>query len=167
MNVLEWFAAGRWYSPVTPVPFTNKIDCHDVAEIFLKGYSSYDPTTRLSDSLIVRQPDSSVVRQRCVCFFTFTVRSSKNNNRGKHCGNKQKKYQALGSPIFLNISLQLYLYEEMCFHLNEGIINFSISILISTWRPYDFVQAIYSGLKRLSCLDYLTRTIGKAYIFQV
>jgi hypothetical protein len=44
----------------------------------------------------------------------------------------QEKYQALGSPIFLNISLQLYLYEEICFHLYEGIINLFNSILIST-----------------------------------
>ena len=27
---------GRWFSPGTPVSFTNKTDCHDITEIFLK-----------------------------------------------------------------------------------------------------------------------------------
>jgi hypothetical protein len=29
-------AAGRWFSPVTPVSSTNKTDLHDIAEILLK-----------------------------------------------------------------------------------------------------------------------------------
>jgi hypothetical protein len=28
--------AGRWFSPVTPVSFTNKTDRHDITEILLK-----------------------------------------------------------------------------------------------------------------------------------
>jgi hypothetical protein len=28
-----WIAAGQWFSPGTPVSFTNKTDCHDIAEI--------------------------------------------------------------------------------------------------------------------------------------
>jgi len=28
--------AGLWFSPGTPVSFTNKTDCHDIAEILLK-----------------------------------------------------------------------------------------------------------------------------------
>jgi hypothetical protein len=27
---------GLWFSPGTPVPSTNKTDCHDIAEILLK-----------------------------------------------------------------------------------------------------------------------------------
>jgi len=29
-------AAGRWFSPGTPVTSTNKTTCHDIAEILLK-----------------------------------------------------------------------------------------------------------------------------------
>jgi len=30
------FAAGRWFSPGTPISSTNKTDRHDIAEIVLK-----------------------------------------------------------------------------------------------------------------------------------
>ena len=30
------FAAGRWFSPGTPVSSTNKTNCHDITEILLK-----------------------------------------------------------------------------------------------------------------------------------
>jgi hypothetical protein len=33
--VYQWRAAGRWYSPGTPVSSTNKTDFHDIAEILL------------------------------------------------------------------------------------------------------------------------------------
>jgi len=29
-NVCQWLATGRWFSPGTPVSFTNKTDCHDI-----------------------------------------------------------------------------------------------------------------------------------------
>ena len=32
----QWLATGRWFSPGTPVSFTNKTDCHDITEILLK-----------------------------------------------------------------------------------------------------------------------------------
>ena len=32
----QWFAAGRWFSPSTPVSSTNKTDRHDIPEILLK-----------------------------------------------------------------------------------------------------------------------------------
>ena len=35
-KVCQWLAAGRWFSPVTPVSFTNKTDSHDIIEILLK-----------------------------------------------------------------------------------------------------------------------------------
>jgi hypothetical protein len=31
-----WHAAGRWFSPGTPVSTTNKSDCYDITEILLK-----------------------------------------------------------------------------------------------------------------------------------
>jgi len=34
--VCQWLAAGRWFSPDTPVSSTNKTDRHDIAEILLK-----------------------------------------------------------------------------------------------------------------------------------
>ena len=34
--VCQWFAAGQWFSPGTPVFSTNKNDHHDITEILLK-----------------------------------------------------------------------------------------------------------------------------------
>ena len=36
-NVWEWLAAGRWFSPCTPVSSANKTDRHDITEILLKA----------------------------------------------------------------------------------------------------------------------------------
>ena len=35
-KVCQWLAAGRWFSPGTPVYSTNKTDRHDITEILLK-----------------------------------------------------------------------------------------------------------------------------------
>jgi hypothetical protein len=35
-KVCQWFAAGQWISPGTPVSSTNKYDRHDITEILLK-----------------------------------------------------------------------------------------------------------------------------------
>ena len=35
-KVYQWLAAGRWFSPGTPVSSSNKTDRHDIAEILLK-----------------------------------------------------------------------------------------------------------------------------------
>ena len=35
-QVCQWLAEGRWFSPSTPVSFTNKTDPHDITEILLK-----------------------------------------------------------------------------------------------------------------------------------
>ena len=35
-KVFQWLAAGRWFSPGTPVSSTNKTDRHDITEILLK-----------------------------------------------------------------------------------------------------------------------------------
>jgi hypothetical protein len=32
-QVCQWLAAGRWFSPGTPVSSTNKTDRHNIAEI--------------------------------------------------------------------------------------------------------------------------------------
>jgi hypothetical protein len=31
-KVCQWFAAGQWFSPGTPVSSTNKTYCHDIIE---------------------------------------------------------------------------------------------------------------------------------------
>ena len=36
VKVCQWLAAGRWFSPGTPVSSTNKTDRHDITEILLK-----------------------------------------------------------------------------------------------------------------------------------
>ena len=35
-TICERLSAGRWFSPATPVSFTNKTDRHDITEILLK-----------------------------------------------------------------------------------------------------------------------------------
>ena len=35
-KVCQWLAAGRWFSPGTPVSSTNKTDCHDITVTLLK-----------------------------------------------------------------------------------------------------------------------------------
>jgi hypothetical protein len=34
-KVCRWLAAGRWFSPDTPVSSSNKTDCHDITVILL------------------------------------------------------------------------------------------------------------------------------------
>ena len=35
-KVCQWLGTGQWFSPCTPVSFSNKTDSHDITEIFLK-----------------------------------------------------------------------------------------------------------------------------------
>jgi hypothetical protein len=35
-TLCQWLVLGRWFSPGTPVSFTNKTDRHDITEILLK-----------------------------------------------------------------------------------------------------------------------------------
>jgi hypothetical protein len=35
-KVRQWLATGQWFSPCTPVSFSNKTDRHDITEILLK-----------------------------------------------------------------------------------------------------------------------------------
>ena len=35
-KVCHWLETDQWFSPGTPVSFTNKTDCHDITEILLK-----------------------------------------------------------------------------------------------------------------------------------
>ena len=47
-KVCQWLVAGRWFSPGNPVSSTNRTDCQDVTEIFLKvvlnTIKPYQPT---------------------------------------------------------------------------------------------------------------------------
>jgi hypothetical protein len=36
IQVCQWLAVGRWFSPGTPVSSTNKTGLHDIIEILLK-----------------------------------------------------------------------------------------------------------------------------------
>jgi len=36
IKFVSLLATGQWFFPGTPVSSTNKIDCHDIAEILLK-----------------------------------------------------------------------------------------------------------------------------------
>ena len=39
-NFCRWFAAGRWFSPDTPISYTNKTDRHYINEILLNVASN-------------------------------------------------------------------------------------------------------------------------------
>jgi hypothetical protein len=67
-------------------------------------------------------------------FFTFTVQVRTVNIHG----NTYERYKALVWPIFLNICLNLYLYNGIFILLNEEIVNVFNSMIISKWRPVRF-----------------------------
>jgi hypothetical protein len=46
-KVCQWLAAGRWFSPCTPVSPTNKTDLHDITEIlFDEGQTTQCPNEK-------------------------------------------------------------------------------------------------------------------------
>ena len=53
-KVYQWLATIRWFSPGTPVSFTNKTDRHDITEILLKVASN---TTTLTLINYLKQND--------------------------------------------------------------------------------------------------------------
>jgi hypothetical protein len=58
-KVCQWLAAGRRFSPGTPVSSTNKTDCHDITEIWLKGASN-------TINYLPQQP-SFIFIEQCLC----------------------------------------------------------------------------------------------------
>ena len=50
-KLYQWLTAGRWFSPGTPVSFTNKTDHHDITEILLKVALNTITSTKLIDIL--------------------------------------------------------------------------------------------------------------------
>ena len=50
-TVCQWFAAGRWFSPATPVSSTNKADHHGITEISLTV--AFDTTTVTPDLFFI------------------------------------------------------------------------------------------------------------------
>jgi hypothetical protein len=56
-KVCQWLATGRWFSPGTLVPSTNKSDCHDTAEILLKAeLSTINQTIKITLTFINKFP---------------------------------------------------------------------------------------------------------------
>jgi hypothetical protein len=54
-NVCQWLATGRWFSPGTPVSFTNKTERHDMAEILLKvALNTIKQTTQTYSALNIK-----------------------------------------------------------------------------------------------------------------
>ena len=50
-KICQWLAAGRWFSPGTPVFSTNKTDRHDIAKILLKVALNTITLTRIFQNL--------------------------------------------------------------------------------------------------------------------
>ena len=48
-KVCMWLAAGKWFSPGTPVSSTNKTDRHDITEILLKVPLNYITNPQISN----------------------------------------------------------------------------------------------------------------------
>ena len=51
-KVCQWLAAGRWFSPSTPVSSTNKTDRHDMTEILLKVVLSTIALTTIHTNVV-------------------------------------------------------------------------------------------------------------------
>jgi hypothetical protein len=47
-------AAGQWFSPDTPVSSTNKTECHDIAEIFLKMVLNIIKPTKKNHPFLIK-----------------------------------------------------------------------------------------------------------------
>jgi hypothetical protein len=58
-KVCQWRAAWGWFSPDTPLSFTNKTDRHDIAEILLKVALSTNTLTLTQD--IEKKPTYSTI----------------------------------------------------------------------------------------------------------
>ena len=58
-KVRQWLAAGRWFSPGTPVSSTNKTDRHDITEILLKW--------ALNTINYLPQQPSFIFIEQCLC----------------------------------------------------------------------------------------------------
>ena len=76
-KVYQWLATCRWFSPGTPVSFTNKTDHHNIAEILWKVALSTIAPTPITTELVSSIP--SVVRctrykVRRVLRFTWPVK---------------------------------------------------------------------------------------------
>jgi hypothetical protein len=53
-EVCQCLATGRWFSPGTPVSFTNKTDHHDIAEVFVESgikHHNHNPSHTTINSL--------------------------------------------------------------------------------------------------------------------
>ena len=47
-KVCQWLAAGRWFSPGTPISYTYKPDRHDIIEILLKPLIPAEKTCKIT-----------------------------------------------------------------------------------------------------------------------
>jgi hypothetical protein len=114
-KVCPWHAAGWWFSPETPVSFTNKTDRHDIAEILLKMalntititrvrcYAVLVPVSVIAVCLIMSYDTASgILQKKIVLFISLYERVSKKSNLITlllHDKNVQKKYYTMLNRI--------------------------------------------------------------------
>jgi hypothetical protein len=73
-NVFQWLATGRWFSPGTPVPSTNKSDCHDRAEILSTAeISTINQTIKSTLTIISKFPLKFLCRNYNVSFLYYSA----------------------------------------------------------------------------------------------
>jgi hypothetical protein len=73
-TVCQWLAAGRWFSPGTPVSPTNKTDRHDIlTEILLNG--------ALNTINYLSQQSSFIFIEQCLCI-AFNIIWTPNSQKG-------------------------------------------------------------------------------------
>ena len=91
-KVCQWLAAGRRFSPGTPVSSTNKTDCHDITEIWLKGASN-------TINYLPQQPSFIFIEHRlCIALNIIWTTISKKN--GPFITDNLREYTHTNSFLF-------------------------------------------------------------------
>jgi hypothetical protein len=75
-KVCQWIATGQWFSPGTPVSSTNKIDCHNITEIFLKVVLNWRLRLKMSALFFICVHMSTLHVNSYTYFFCFVFLSS-------------------------------------------------------------------------------------------
>jgi hypothetical protein len=72
-KVCQWPAAGQWFSPGSPVSFTNKNDLHNITEILLKMAFNTINLTPMCCWLFISVNNSVWICTRCIMNLKLTL----------------------------------------------------------------------------------------------
>jgi len=127
-KVCQWFAAGRWFSPGTPVSSINKTNRHDITEILLKVALN---TTNLTCIVLV-----TYLLEKCLLY------------------NCHKLYCLMTIQI-LNLNLNLVIIPVSPY-LNSGqkLSAFVPWFTFYFWYQSAFVNQLFHVTFRFSCFTF-------------